>query len=384
MKHQKHIYLTTLLAFGQAADAATFTWLAERPTGTGNGWTAKANYQEWVDASDTAGQFTPTNADILVFDAGTRNAEINNANTVGKIVIGSNFGGSIGSTAANNVGTIDGSGGVPGSGIEILAGRGQTNINGALNLVGGTVISNSGSARLQFGNSENGRGGLHGSGSLGIVNGIVALSSGITLGHSYSGDVTVGGNGALQLYGGAVFNQYSSLTVAGTLIGRGAFGSATIANGGSVRPGNEAGGNRGPLTFSTLTLQSGSLVELGYNPDNDNHDSIVGDTVVNGGALELTLAGAAAVFNAGSYNLFTGGTLAGDGFEFVTLNNENEGLLASFVNNGTEWTASHLGVDYTFDFSSGVLTIVPEPGASALALLGVSLLILRRRNACIS
>ncbi|MDR1789128.1 MAG: autotransporter-associated beta strand repeat-containing protein [Opitutaceae bacterium] len=188
--------------------------------------------------------------------------------------------------------------------------------------------------------------------------------------NTYSGATTV--NAGNLIVNGSILN--SAVTVNGGLLGgSGRLGTVTIANGGTLSPGNSPG----TLTIDTLTLAAGSttLMEIGATSD-----QIVVNDITFGGTLTLnftsTLTGDLLLFN-------IAGTQTGD---FSTVNITGVYGDGSLSNEGAgQWDLDLGGGEkLSLNLASGLVAIapIPEPTATA-ALLGamaVFTLWLRRRR----
>jgi autotransporter-associated beta strand protein len=209
---------------------------------------------------------------------------------------------------------------------------------------------------------------------------------------TYSGGTTVSG-------GTLVMNN-----VTGSATGT---GSLTIANGGRLG-GN---GNAGSLTSSAaLTQQAGGVIFAGQNGVQDAQTLTLQAAAgfIIGGSIDLDIIGGAAsgTLNApsGSNDLlvFSGGavTLSGATLNIRTTLPVTSGTwVAGSTWNLIDWTSvsgsfgtvtglpdlSSLGLawDWSQLYSSGTLSVVaavPEPSRVLLAMVGLSLLLLRRRR----
>lgn len=375
--------LLALAALGVSPlHASTYTWLA---TGPNTNWLNAENY-------GGTGTLTPNSSDIFIFDAGTRNANVNADALVGKIIIGPNFGDSTTnanvSQASNRVISINSEGTLPEghtAGIEVLTGRTlETNVNARLNLSGNITISNGGTARLRLG-VGNGAGGLSGTGTLNITSGVVLLPA-TTTAHSYSGAVTVDSGGTLQVNGDSVFTTYSSLSVGanGSLSGGGTFGGADVHSGGRISPGGEGGSSAGPgtLTFTNLlTLQSTGLAVIDVKAAGYDAINATGGLAL-GGELRLRLD--SAYTTEGTHQIFLG-SLSGN-FDSITIRTDGTASTAVNLTNDGDglWSGEFAsrGYQVAFDANTGALTLinlVPEPSHFLLSALGALTLLRRRR-----
>ncbi len=373
-------FLAALTALTVPALSATYTWVAEGPN------------QQWLNAANYGGSGTisPTNADTFIYNAGTRSPNVQANGTIGKLVIGPDFGGNIATNGTSILTIQSGGAGVTSAGIEIQSGKStNTNVNARLNLQGDIIINNSSPNRLQLGAGE-GNGGIQGTGTLSIINGVVLLNNS-TAAHTYSGVVTVSNGGSLQISSNATFDSYSSLTVTsagGGLVGGGTFGGATI-NGGRISPGGEGGVNSAPntLTFSNLlTLQSNALLVLDVAATGADALATTGlGTISLGGELRLRLNNNYTDPAGGVYQLLTGAL--GGNFDSVTIRTQADGASSvALTDDGSGiWTGGFThaptgnSYDLSFNANTGELTLIPEPTHILLSSLGVMASLRRRR-----
>lgn len=386
----------SFIALTATSHAATYNWLATRPSGlgTGEGLFNRANYS--APEGGVSAAFTPTSADIININTGTRTALVNASGTIGQLSVGSGYGTTnINQSGGNTLTIQSGGAGVTDAGIQLQSGRtGNTNIHARVNFQGDITIANNSDSRLRFGNpgditTPTGVGGIQGSGTLAITKGTVLLGEYLAGGHTYSGAVTVtGSNSVLQVAGGAVFNSYSSLSVVsdGSISGGGTFGSADLYDGGRVSPGAEGGVTASPnvLTFTNLlNLQSTGLAVLDVRAAGADSINVTGGTINLGGELRLRLN---SDYNTqGTYQLFLGLGPSSGNFNSVTI--QSDGTTSTSIaleddNGDGLWNGNFAsrGYDVSFDANTGFLnlTSIPEPHALGLSLIGAGLIIVRR------
>ncbi len=243
---------------------------------------------------------------------------------------------------------------------------------GGLKGAGGLALQNGSSAAVALTVGANNAsttyaGALSGAGSL------VKVGSGTTtLGgvNTYAGTTAVNVGTLLvngQLGGGAV-----SVAPGATLGGSGVIGGAVTVDG-LLSPGNSPG----DLSVASLVLNASStvLMEIDGPTAGTQYDQVSilsAGSIAYDGALQLNLS--QAFSDNTTFNLFEGfGTSFSGNFATVTsVGSAYNGLTFTRVNN--LWTSTSTGGGQSMEFNqaTGQLVIVPEPGAIALAGVGVA------------
>ena len=170
-----------------------------------------------------------------------------------------------------------------------------------------------------------------------------------------SGAYLSGGNatGGTTSPGGASLGIYAS-GVQGLITG-----PLTIESGAHLAPGNSVG----TLTTASLTFNLGSILDYEFNGTANDFTSATTLTL-NGGAFNLYQEGTTTAFtSAGTYDLFSYGTLAGTGLGSLSVLNPQAGFAYTFLNDSTD------------QLIQLQIAVVPEPGTWALMLGGFAMLV---------
>lgn len=295
------------------------------------------------------------------------------------------FTGTAGGTATNDVAGTVNVGGLnfaPGAGAYTLAGSSFTLAPNA-NIRNLSTNSQTISADIVLGSSQWIQGDA---GSMLTISGNISGSGfGLTktgLGtllltgsSSYSGATVVAAGGLLV--NGQLGNTNITVNSGGLLGGSGAIaGGVTVAAGGTFSPGNSPG----LISVGTLGLAGTTLMEIdglaprggigGYDATDVTGQLTYGGSLLIDFGAGITSAFADKtvfdLFNFGSYTgSFTSITTADDGSFYG-------GLTFASTGAGDKWTATKNSQTLEFTHSTGNLVIVPEPGAIALAGVGIA------------
>ena len=252
-----------------------------------------------------------------------------------------------------------------------------------------TDLANDGTLVFNRSNNSTYTGAVSGSGEL-IKRGGGALSLSGT--SSYTGATTVE---AGALYVDGQLGETAVAVKTGALLGGVGTveGMVNIEAGGILSPGSFTSGIAS-FKVGSLSLADGATTRMTVTGTEAgvSYDQIAGidgtSTIVYGGELELTLSGSYADyttfhlflnFTGGSSNDFSGVTLNATG-AYASLSGTFTYLAAlnAWVSN---WTTGHQRLE--FSAVTGDLIVVPEPGALAIAAVGVGLcggLMHRRRQ----
>ncbi len=219
-----------------------------------------------------------------------------------------------------------------------------------------------------------------------VLNGTVLLTGGTTSGLAYTKGVTNQGGslnftpGNLAPNSGRSFNSVADLNFTSGDVSIAGGGTGSLVNGTIANPLN---------TY----LGAGNTLKLDFNEDLTRDLLITSGTLNWGGNVALNLTNLGEVANGSSWNFFNDGVLGNtgafagtlDGISLAATDTYN-GL--TFSKSGSLWTSTSTGggQQFTFNETTGVLAVVPEPSSIAvvgmgLAMLGWRRLALRRRAA---
>jgi autotransporter-associated beta strand protein len=197
--------------------------------------------------------------------------------------------------------------------------------------------------------------GSGGSGSFAVTKagaGTLTLAA-ATNGYSGATSVTAG----TLIVNGNISTSVTTVASTATLAGTGTVGAASVN--GTLTPGD---GGIESLNFTSLTLSNTSSSQFEINTAGDAADlAIASAAMFFDGALTVTNIGAA-LANGDVFNLFDWGSASGT-FDSVSLPSLTGDLT---------WDQSQL-------YTSGTITVIPEPSAALLGGLGLLVLLRRKR-----
>lgn len=220
----------------------------------------------------------------------------------------------------------------------------------------------------------------------------ITFNNAVSLG-STTRTVTIGANGTYTFNGSISGLGSAGLSVAASegATGRLVLGGVNTYTGTtSVASGTLALGPNGSLaSTSTLNISSGATFDVTsktqFTLSNAGMTIDVGATnagKLDGTGVQLTYAGAltlniTSATPLSNYNLFSFGSETGT-FDSITLAGSFFG--GSMVADNGVWTATSGDYDFTFNESTGVLSVVPEPSTWALIGLGSAFVLWRIRR----
>jgi len=206
--------------------------------------------------------------------------------------------------------------------------------------------------------------------------------------------LVTGGTSTGYYYTAGVTNNGGSITFTASATNNASNGLADLdLTSGTVSINTFGGGAIGILVNDQNTiLGAGNTLNLDFN-ENLSRDLLITSGTLNwGGNVALNLTNLGEVANGSEWNFFsepgygnTGaftGTL--DGISLAATNTYN-GL--TFSKSGSLWTSTATpgGQQFTFDQTTGVLAVVPEPSSIAAAGMGLAMVgwrrLARRRRA---
>ena len=410
--------VVVLLSFGLLGFGLTSTATAQSYTSVWTGaendqWFEDGNWTAGVPGVETQAVFTASTAeeftiressaniqfDSLFFSADTpaasvmiehggaalagRNFDLRNSDTVIEVEAGGpavtvNVGGGrfvLSSTAArivnnsDNMLTLTGTGGLfnrgsTTSGIRI-DGSGDITMNG-------TSLQRSGGHLRELTLLETFSGTLH-----------LNANYNMTQGGAAPNPLTVDGGtlvmNSTMTHGVLVVNDGGTFSGAGESRRQATFNSGAVVNPGTV-------GGTGAFTFSgdnTVTFETGSLLRLDLL-DKDTHDRLLFDELTEGEGdiptLSLSTAGDGVILD---LNLLPGFAAAiNDQFEILSgyqaLNGYFKLADGTSLTDGAEFEVD--GTLFRINYGSTTLTVIPEPGAGGLLLLGLAGVLCWRRR----
>jgi T5SS/PEP-CTERM-associated repeat protein/autotransporter-associated beta strand protein len=319
---------------------------------------------------------TWTDSNILIVgSSGTGTLNIQS----GGVVIAPQLDGNATSNINLDSGTLRIAGGRPMNPINLLAGGGTLDVStftlglfGEISGVGGLTKMGGATLSLRGANSY--------SGNTIVSNGVLRLLGNGSF--ASSPVISVGTGAVLQVLstGGANFDGVRFALVSGqTLKGIGAVsGDIDISAGASIAPGNSVG----TLATDGLTFAGGSTLELeidlGATPDADLLN-VTGGINLSGATLDLSLLNATPLTSPQTFLI-----ALNDGTDAIT------GTFGEITGLPPNWSATvnyaYSGTDFLGRVGTGndlAITVLPEPGAAALAACGavlVSIVASRRRG----
>jgi autotransporter-associated beta strand protein len=295
------------------------------------------------------------------------------AGTYGRgFTIGAN-GGTLESAATSGVWRLISSGGISSSsgGTLTLSGTSNGQLDKSIPGSGGLTKTGSGTWTLTASNGY--------TGATTVQQGTLALSSSGTITSSSNLILGVSGGtkGTLDVTAQATSFTQTKVSGNGTMnIGSG----KTISISTTLAPGFSLGVATGELDFTgnlSLASTTATTMELaGTVTAGTDYDYIKSTgSLALAGTLNIAAVGSYDLNQPGTYNLFQAGSYSGD------FSSVNVGGIA-LTPTGSLWNGVSGATTYQFNDTTGVLTVVPEPGAWVSLLGGCGVLLGLRRRRC--
>jgi fibronectin-binding autotransporter adhesin len=307
---------------------------------------------------------------------GNFNPTATGTGAAGRGLIISSSGGTLNVTdAAGNLqltGVVSGTGTLNVTGVGRVTPSNQNNtFSGNINISGGATVSVATSVIGDKGSNAR----LGSGANLNMDNGILNFSGSVGgVENTHTRNTVLGAGGGTIVLGNAN-NHNPTITWNGNISG---VGNLTVANSGGTSGhlilggANSHAGNTIVNTGSTLTLANGGSLSFNIGANGINNSlSGAGDLVLNG-ALLFDLSGASLSVG-DSWTIVSSALLAkttfGGSFSVTNFTDQGDGT----------WLSNN--PHYQFDTSTGILSVIPEPGTYTLigGLLALGAVLIRRR-----
>ncbi len=309
-------------------------------------------------------------------------------------------------TEANQTMTLSGSGSLGGTSRTVSVtspGSGLVQVSGTLSGSGGLVKEGAGTLRYDTTNSKTYTGGtVINEGTLLLANGAANFN---VFANAATAHVTINngaildsqgtqGLGIVTLNAGSIIDSSAGITnvinASGYVVQSGTI-SAHIAGDGATLTKNGIGAvsldasatYTGQTTINAGTLllgSSGSIssTSLGFGVNNSSSGVLQVENSSFSFSDHIQLALASVSIDSGSWNLFTGSAFTAGDLSLTSLTSDIVGL--TFSESGGVWSGMEGSRTWSFDESSGVLSVVPEASTIGLITMGLATVLFFRKR----
>jgi autotransporter-associated beta strand protein len=219
-------------------------------------------------------------------------------------------------------------------------------------------------------------------GTSGGARGLTKLGTGTLIlnnTNTYTGATTVS-TGTLVVNGSISTSSLTTVATGATIGGSGTIGALTVSSGGFINPGNSPGILNVSGNYTQTGLYTAEITGLTAGTEHDQIN-VTGTVDITGGSLTAS---------------FTAGTYAANDLIFILLNDGADAITGTYSGlaqgatvtsyGGFNWNISYVansGGSPSFTGGNDIALMaeaIPEPKTALLGVLGVLLLLRRRRN----